>query len=99
MVADARVPPVVIPFYHRGLHNLLKKGETIPVALKQPIDILVGEPIDFSETLARMRAARVPERDIHVAVSERIGVELAALRKRLEQKVGPEIPVAAPNAR
>lgn len=99
LVADARLPPIVLPFYHRGLHTLLKKGEVLPIGFGNRIDILVGQPLDFTPLLAELRAAGVPERDVHVAVAARIGEALAQLKGQLEQQLGPEVPITAPPPR
>ena len=89
LIADARVPPVVLPFYHRGFLSLQKKGEFFPISFGHRLDILVGEPIAVGPLLAELRAAGMNERDVHAGVSARIGVELDALRVRMEGIGGP----------
>ena len=98
LVADAAVTPVVLPFYHRGFLSLQKKGEYSPFAYGHRLDILVGEPIELEHLLRELRAAGVAERDVHVAVAERIGAELDKLRVRMEAIPAEEGRAAAPGA-
>ena len=84
LIADARIPPVVLPFYHMGYESLQKKGEYSPFAVGHRLDILIGHPIEMGPLLLDLRRRGVPERDVHVAVAERIGQELAKLQLRCE---------------
>ena len=86
LIADAVPTPVVVPFYHRGLHQLHQKGDLLPVHFNKRIDIAVGQPIDFAPMLRQLRSSGAAERDIHMAVSNRIGQSLAELRVSLRLK-------------
>jgi len=90
LVADAAVPPLVLPFYHRGLHALMRRGDVLPLAsVGNTIHIAVGRPLEGLPALIEgMRADGARERDIHVAVADRIGDALAALREEVEARVG-----------
>jgi hypothetical protein len=86
LVAEAAVPPLVLPFYHAGLHQLLRKGELLPLGLGKRIDIMVGPPVGgLPELMAGMRAAGASEREVHLAVAARVGAALEELRREMEQ--------------
>lgn len=56
LVADARVPPVVLPFFHRGLHRVMHRGHRLPLSeTGMPVDIIVGEPIQGLGPLVEVR--------------------------------------------
>ena len=91
LIADAQPTPLVVPFYHRGLHQLLRKGELLPVAVGKHIHIDVGEPLDLAPFLRELRAAGTPERAIHAALAARVGAAIAAVRARQCARLGPEV--------
>ena len=89
LVADAVPTPVVLPFYHRGIHNLMVGP--LPLGAGHRVDIVVGKPVTgLPELIGSMRSAGSAERDIHVAIADRIGAALADLRAELEVELGPE---------
>lgn len=98
LIADAQPTPLVVPFYHRGLHQLLRKGELIPVSVGKSIHIDVGPPLDLAPHIADMRARGMPERDIHLALAERVGAAIGELREKQQARLGPEVPQPPPVA-
>lgn len=97
LLADAQPTPLVVPFYHRGLHQLLRKGDLLPVAVGKHIHIDVGEPLELGPLVASLRAAGTPEREIHTALAARVGDAIAAVRERQCARLGPEVAAAAPS--
>lgn len=69
LVAHARVTPLVVPFYHRGMGDIAperplenrKSKKPVQVASIYPntgktVTVLVGEPIDFSEKVNKFKS-------------------------------------------
>lgn len=59
LIAEPRITPLVVPFYHSGMETILRRGEWIPVNVGQRLCVLVGEPIDYSDLLARRDAGEL----------------------------------------
>ena len=57
LVADPAVTPVVVPFYHRGMQNVLGIGEYNFVSSGKRVVITVGEPLQFDDLLRAHRDA------------------------------------------
>lgn len=56
-------PPVVLPFYHTGMHRVLpqfpnSKKQSMPPKIGNTIRIRVGEPIDMSDLLKEYKESR-----------------------------------------
>lgn len=84
LVADAAAPPVVLPIFHRGLHRVMHRGHRLPVSeVGVPVDIIVGQPVAGLGPLVQgMREAGAAEREVHAAVTARIGAAIEELRVR-----------------
>ena len=57
LIADPAVTPIVVPFYHRGMQNVLGIGEYNFVSSGKRVVVDVGEPIEFDDLLEAHRAA------------------------------------------
>lgn len=84
LIAEPRIPPVVVPFLHSGMERILRRGEWIPVNAGQHLCVLVGEPIDFSDLVSAHKRGEMDRRDLHVAIAERIGEALRELQTRMD---------------
>mmetsp|Transcript_36194 Transcript_36194/g.58486 ORF Transcript_36194/g.58486 Transcript_36194/m.58486 type:complete len:355 (+) Transcript_36194:48-1112(+) len=82
LVADADPPPIVVPFYHDGMEDVLPLKHAIP-RIGQKVFVAIGEPIEFSDLLQRHRVAGSPPSVIYRAVTDRIDQELRRLRERV----------------
>lgn len=63
----SKQPPIVLPFYHTGMHRVLpqfpnSKKQSMPPKIGNTIRIRVGEPIDMSDLLSEHKEAREAER-------------------------------------
>ena len=57
MVTDASVTPLVVPFVHHGMENILRRGEWVPVNVGQNLGIIVGDALDFQPLIDEYRAS------------------------------------------
>ena len=67
----------VVPVYHRGMHNLLPIGRSLPTFFNR-IDVYVGKPIDMSDLYQREEG-----REDYQAVSDRMIETIKQLREEL----------------
>jgi len=72
----------VVPVFHRGLEQLLPIGHYVPRILKR-IEVVVGEPIYFTEELKLPNNAQT-----HRMIIKKVMHEIAAQQKKAEQLWG-----------
>jgi monolysocardiolipin acyltransferase len=78
-IADAS--PVVLPFHHRGMEQAMAVKHATPRVNKR-VHILVGEPIQMADLLARCRQKGVDQKQLARDMMERIQASLEELRAR-----------------
>jgi monolysocardiolipin acyltransferase len=86
LIVDAKVPPLVIPFYHSGMEGILRKGETL-LGVGRDVHVLVGDAIFFDDIIEDHRRRGSEPAVIYAAVANRISARLHQLRTRLLQKI------------
>lgn len=86
LVMDADNVPIVIPFVHTGMQEIMPVGTKIPKVGKQ-VTVVVGDPISFEDLL--LSKDHTQEGDsrgaLYDAVSSRIGHRLRELKVLAEQ--------------
>eukprot|EP00501_MAST-03F_sp_TOSAG23-6_P000470 GSMAST32.ASY1.ANO1.483.1 assembled CDS len=84
-IKDASVTPLVVPFYHRGMTQVLNKanGEKIPITLGKKMYISVGRVLDFHDYIMTARAEGLPEEDIQSYITNTIKKELIHLQEKV----------------
>ncbi|PSC72012.1 phospholipid glycerol acyltransferase family [Micractinium conductrix] len=91
--ASGGTPPMVLPFVHSGMENILPKGRSLP-KLGQELRVLVGEPVPVADLLAEAEAAAWGEQKLQVAIADRVGQALYQLKAQLEglplEEVAPQ---------
>ncbi|WIA32912.1 hypothetical protein OEZ86_006083 [Tetradesmus obliquus] len=83
VAACAEADPVIVPFVHSGMREVLPKGALLP-KVNQEVKVLVGEPIDVSDLLAAAAQQGWPEDTLYVRIAHRIGGRMAALKAQLD---------------
>lgn len=61
LVLAPSTTPLVVPFYHVGMEQVLNHGQKIPFTFGNRMTIVVGQPLDFSGLIARARDAGVSD--------------------------------------
>lgn len=96
LVAEAKILPTVIPFYHFGMDCLLPNRSPYIPKFFQKLTVMVGEPIDFSplfEAHSKTKQnAVVLRRQITDLVQEKLE-ELKAQAEILHNEWTPKFPV------
>ncbi|KAF8067215.1 N-acylphosphatidylethanolamine synthase [Scenedesmus sp. PABB004] len=75
--------PLVLPFVHSGMEEVLPKGSLLPKVNKQ-VKVLVGAPVDVSDLLAASAAGGWSEDALYSAIASRIGGAMAGLKAALD---------------
>lgn len=76
LILESPVTPIVIPICHLGMDQVLPNEPPYIVKPGKRVTLRYGEPIDFSEMLAELRATNVNEVDARKAITDRIQDEL-----------------------
>lgn len=80
---EQRPAPLVVPFVHSGMHELMPRGALVPRAGKE-VRVLVGEPVEVADLLAAARRDGWPEDELYKRIAARVGLALQSLKARLD---------------
>ncbi|XP_070558992.1 tafazzin-like isoform X2 [Ptychodera flava] len=84
IIAECRIDPLVIPFWHVGMDEVLPNREPYIPQLGRKVTILVGKPLHFQELLRQLRLEnRVPV-EIRKTITDAIQHEFISLRAKAE---------------
>ncbi|XP_047322393.1 tafazzin [Impatiens glandulifera] len=83
LVLDADTIPLVIPFVHIGMQNIMPIGAKLP-SIGNTVTVLIGDPIYFDDLLAKENHIKL-RGSLHDAVSLRIGNRLQELKAQAER--------------
>ncbi|KAL4580048.1 hypothetical protein LXL04_016223 [Taraxacum kok-saghyz] len=86
LILDAENAPMVVPFVHGGMQEMMLIGATFSRVGKR-VTILVGDPIDFKDVRDLEQGNMTPRGNLYDAVSERIGDRLIKLKAQLDNLV------------
>ncbi|XP_051145671.1 uncharacterized protein LOC127261381 isoform X1 [Andrographis paniculata] len=82
LVLDADNVPLVVPFVHTGMQEVMPVGAKFP-KIGKTVTILVGEPISFDDIIEGDRES-IPRGELYDAVSARISIHLRNLKLQVE---------------
>ncbi|KAL8540915.1 hypothetical protein ACS0TY_002245 [Phlomoides rotata] len=83
LVLDADSVPIVVPFVHTGMQEVMPVGAKFP-RVGKTVTILVGDPIEFDD-LIDGADANISRGKLYDAVSARIGNRLQKLKLQVEK--------------
>ncbi|KVH46399.1 Phospholipid/glycerol acyltransferase [Cynara cardunculus var. scolymus] len=86
LILDADNAPMVVPFVHAGMQEIMPIGATFPRVGKM-VTILVGDPIDFKDLRELEQDNNVPRGNLYDAVSSRISDRLMKLKAQVDKLV------------
>jgi len=82
LIYEPDITPVVLPIYHHGLENILPEGRYNNVWYKwlwyhiprvgHSIQIVVGEPIDFTEKVKEYKQLGTPQNIAYTEITQRV---------------------------
>ncbi|KAF7817920.1 tafazzin [Senna tora] len=83
LVLDADSMPIVVPFVHTGMQDIMPIGANFP-RVGKTVTVLVGDPINFDDLHSVEKAEVVPRGKLYDAVATRIGNRLYELKLQVE---------------
>ncbi|KAM3378072.1 tafazzin [Capsicum galapagoense] len=84
LVLDADNVPIVVPFVHTGMQDIMPVGAKLP-RIGKTVTVLVGDPIEFDDLLAAGEKENMPRGKLCDAVSTRIGDRLHMLKAQVDR--------------
>lgn len=85
LVMDADTIPMVVPFVHTGMQEIMPIGAKIP-RIGKTVTVLIGDPIPFDDLLVTMDDTQhISRGTLYDAVSSRIGNRLHELKIQVER--------------
>ncbi|KAG5244788.1 tafazzin [Salix suchowensis] len=84
LILDADTVPLVIPFVHTGMQEIMPLGATLPRIGKR-VTVLLGDPIQFDDILDAEGAENISRGKMYDAVASRIGQRLQQLKIQVEK--------------
>ncbi|KAK4282781.1 hypothetical protein QN277_014115 [Acacia crassicarpa] len=79
LVLDSDSVPIVVPFVHTGMQDIMPIGGNFP-RVGKTVTVLIGDPINFDDLLSADQVENVPRRTLYDAVATRIGNRLHELK-------------------
>ncbi|KAH3820169.1 hypothetical protein DPMN_121913 [Dreissena polymorpha] len=95
IIAEADVTPIVLPFYHLGLDTILPIQPPHWPRLGKIVTIVIGEPIDYTEEVTRMKT-QMSKEEIRKAITDDIEEKVYQLKQEAERVHFPRIGLTSP---
>ncbi|OAY44039.1 tafazzin [Manihot esculenta] len=98
LVLDADTVPIVIPFVHTGMQEIMPIGANFP-RIGKMVTVLVGDPIHFDDLLNVEGIEHISRRKLYDAVASRIQSRLLELKIQVDKLASEQlIKLQHPNA-
>ncbi|CAH2055004.1 unnamed protein product [Thlaspi arvense] len=84
LILDADTLPMVVPFVHTGMQDIMPVGANVP-RIGKTVTVIIGNPIHFDDLLGTEEAESVSRKHLYDAVSSRIGQRLYDLKAQVDR--------------
>ncbi|KFK37936.1 hypothetical protein AALP_AA3G049400 [Arabis alpina] len=84
LILDADTLPMVVPFVHSGMQDIMPVGASVP-RIGNTVTVIIGDPIHFNDLLGTEGAKHVSRKRLYDAVSSRIGQRLYQLKAQVDR--------------
>nr|GLL37326.1 tafazzin isoform X1 [Ipomoea trifida] len=84
LILDADCIPIVVPFVHTGMQEIMPIGAKFP-RIGKTVTVLVGDPIEFDDLIAAEGEQNISRGKLYDAVSARIGDRLEKLKAQVDR--------------
>ncbi|XP_014243674.1 tafazzin homolog [Cimex lectularius] len=84
MIYESPITPIVVPIWHIGMEEILPNEPPYILKTGKRVTFNFGEPINFSNLLKELRAARANAEQARKAITDKIQVELMKLKLQTE---------------
>lgn len=84
MIAEARIPPIVLPLYHIGMEDILPEIRPYIPRLFKRLTLLVGEPIDFTAFLNARKTAHTSAVVLRKQITDLLQEKMSEMKTQAE---------------
>ncbi|ESO89858.1 hypothetical protein LOTGIDRAFT_218317 [Lottia gigantea] len=84
MIAECKTSPIVLPIWHCGLDDVLPNVRPYRLHISQKVTYLVGDPMDFTEDVVKLKSLNKSSREIRKHITDKIQEVLFSLREQAE---------------
>ncbi|KAK3029982.1 hypothetical protein RJ639_038081 [Escallonia herrerae] len=84
LILDADNVPMVVPFVHTGMQEVMPIGAKFP-RIGKTVTVVIGDPIEFDDLLAVEERQNVSMGKLYDAISARIGDRLQKLKAQVDR--------------
>lgn len=85
MIYESPIVPTIIPIWHIGMDDVLPNTPPYYLRIGKRVTFNVGEPIDLSDTLAKLRRDNANEETIRKTITDTLQCELYKLKEQTEE--------------
>ena len=80
LIAEARIPPLVLPFWHEGLADVLPVGKPYIPRIGKKVTVVIGDVIDTKVLLETLRPEHPTAEGLRKALTDYIQGQLRICR-------------------
>ncbi|PIA44424.1 hypothetical protein AQUCO_01700193v1 [Aquilegia coerulea] len=84
LVMDADTVPMVLPFVHSGMQEIMPVGSKFP-KIGKTVTVLIGDPIHLDDLVNADNDKFIPRGELYDAISSRIGERLQHLKVKVDK--------------
>lgn len=84
LILDADNVPMVVPFVHTGMQDVMPIGATFP-RIGKTVTVLIGDPIEFDDLFDEEQTKHLSRGKLYDAVASRIGHRLQKLKHQVDR--------------
>lgn len=86
LVSDSKVTPIVVPYWHMGMEDMLPTKKPYIPQLGKNITVVIGNPLDFEKDLQIMKEQQKTREELRRFVTDKIQEVFATLKSETEAK-------------
>ncbi|CAH3159833.1 unnamed protein product [Pocillopora meandrina] len=81
LIAEAQVTPIVVPFWHEGMDDVLPNYSPYIPRIMRRVTVLIGEPMEFTETVEEYRKAKKTAMETRKHITDKIQERFKELKE------------------
>lgn len=84
LIAECKISPFVIPFYHIGMDNILPNKKPYIPRVRKVVTVLIGNPIDFTDMREKLKKEMKTAMEKRKYFTDILQEELSQLKHQTE---------------
>jgi len=85
LIAEARIPPLVLPFWHEGLSDILPMAKPYIPRVGKKVTVVIGDVIDTRDVLEKLKLDHPTAEGLRKALTDYIQDQLKLCRDKARQ--------------